>query len=155
MRKYFLLGVALLVANNAFATTDYAEVTAKATIQIANKIECTGDLDFGTIVMKANNSASTVSIDISEYHSTGDVLSVVDINSPDCIFGDDGVNYVNIEESDLPTSVTLTGEQSGKTVSVTDFEIYDGTGLNATLNIPANVTADTYVGTFTLAVAYE
>jgi len=32
MRKYFLISaVALLVTGNAFATTDYAEVTAKIT----------------------------------------------------------------------------------------------------------------------------
>ena len=62
MRKYFLLGATVLLAvNTANATTDYAEVTAKATIEVARQFECT-DFDFGTIVIKENNPETTVVI---------------------------------------------------------------------------------------------
>jgi len=55
MRKYFLLSaIALLAATNVNATTDYAEVTARAKIEVANTFEC-DDVDWGTIVVKAEN----------------------------------------------------------------------------------------------------
>ncbi|MBQ2810792.1 MAG: hypothetical protein IJF12_01340 [Alphaproteobacteria bacterium] len=57
MRKYFLLSaVALMAATSANATTDYAEVTAKATIEVATKHSCS-NLDFGTLVLKQGNKA--------------------------------------------------------------------------------------------------
>ncbi|MBQ2811507.1 MAG: hypothetical protein IJF12_04990 [Alphaproteobacteria bacterium] len=55
MRKYFLLSaVALMAATSANATTDYAEVTAKATIEVAGTFSCP-EIDWGTFVVKQGN----------------------------------------------------------------------------------------------------
>jgi len=60
MRKYFLLSaVALLATSTANATTDYAEVTAKATIEVATEFTC-DEINWGTIVVKANNPDFTL-----------------------------------------------------------------------------------------------
>ncbi|MBQ8870910.1 MAG: DUF4402 domain-containing protein [Alphaproteobacteria bacterium] len=160
MRKYFLLGaVALLAASNANATTDYAEVTAKATIQVASSATC-DILNFGTIVVKQGNEDSTVTLDSDDYSKpiiTGDILSVSGANVPACSFGD-GTGELTGGNS-LPTSLTLTGDKTGETMTVTNFEMYDESDYSyyilATLNIPAGVAADVYTGSFTVYRAYE
>ena len=147
MRKYFLLSaVALLTATSANAATDYAEVTAKATIEVASTLECE-DIDFGTIVVKQNNEASTIQLIDAEPIITGNgVISTTAGRAAICeLFRD--------ASSNLPDSVTLTNE-NGKTIIVDNLINFDDTGLMATLNIPDKVSTGTYTGTFTLAYTY-
>ena len=159
MRKYFLTcAVAMLVATSANATTDYAEVTAKATIQVANTMEC-DSFDYGNIVVKANNPKSYVYADKTFTEGvlsiTGNTLFAVTCvtNAPDS---------GNVENVSFPSSVTLKGTTSdtpltltGLTVdsdgTMTPMEFYIGEG---TLEIPANVKADTYTGSFTVSYTY-
>ena len=154
MKKYFLLSVAaLMISGTANATTDYAEVTAKATIEVAGTFSCP-EITFGTIVVKQNNAPSTVRLSIygGAYDITGDIISVTGENVSDCEYpsGD----YPVIDEHSVPTSLTLTGEESSETIFVTDIQVVDETTFDMKLNIPANVTADTYIGTFTVTTTY-
>jgi len=158
MRKYFLLSaVAMLMTTTANATTDYAEVTAKATIQIANKMECT-DLNFGTIVVKQNNAASKLIFDYDafangEFTATGDILSYTGMKHTHCLFSSENA------EADIDSyerNIILTGENGG-TMSV-DIELLEAdtnyADFGGTLNIPEKVTAGTYTGSFGVSTVY-
>ena len=148
MRKYFLLSaVALLATSTAFATTDYAEVTAKATIEVATKLDC-GSINFGTIVVKQDNEPSTVTVgmyDDDSYTTTGDVLSVS---------GQNGGTNCWTTAGNFPTSVTISDENSN-TMQI-DIKMNSSYNtLGGTLHIPGNVNAGTYEGSFTVtSVAY-
>jgi len=135
MRKYFLLSaVALLATSTANATTDYAEVTAKATIEVAGTFDCP-EIDFGKIVVKQNNAESRV----YEGGPEGDIISVE--KNPEllqCTF--------NSEKIDLVAHMSLTNpEAPGKVITLN----YEG---GYTLIIPANITAGEYTGTTTMTV---
>ena len=148
MRKYFLISaVALLATSTAFATTDYAEVTAKATIEVATELDC-GSINFGTIVVKQNNAASTVTVGMADddsYTTTGDVISVSGQNSGTTCWTTAG---------NFPTSVTISDENSN-TMQI-DIKMNSSYNiLGGTLHIPGNVNAGTYEGSFTVtSVAY-
>ncbi|MBE6450346.1 MAG: DUF4402 domain-containing protein [Alphaproteobacteria bacterium] len=165
MRKYFLLSaVALLAASTANATTDYAEVTAKATIEVANTFTCS-ELNFGTIVMKQNNEKTELwlthdgsSLDSYDIDSTN-IISATDYDTANCSF--DSVVAGNIT---LPTSIQLTGVNTSEKLTVDSFG-YAGVGgepdvsfnklhIGAMLHIPSKVTADEYIGSFTVSVVY-
>ncbi|MBE6450510.1 MAG: hypothetical protein E7016_00930 [Alphaproteobacteria bacterium] len=150
MRKYFLISaVALLATSTANATTDYAEVTAKATIEVAGSLNC-DDMDFGTIVVKQNNKAATIRLHLTNdfdprvSYDSDDILSVADINPANCD---------NIVDRNLPTAIPLTNG-SGAKMLVTDFDIMDDAVICGTLNIPANVKAGEYTGSFTATTTY-
>ena len=145
MRKYFLLGVAALLATStANATTDYAEVTAKATIEIAGTFEC-DDIDFGTIVVKQNNGE--ININDSCKANSDDLIS---ISASDCLsqcranssFGTTGFDDVTLKN------------ENGNTITLTDIALVDDGTLYSFLNIPANVKAGEYTGSFTVTVTY-
>ncbi|MBE6450465.1 MAG: DUF4402 domain-containing protein [Alphaproteobacteria bacterium] len=147
MRKYFLLSaVALLVASTANATTEYAEVTARATIQVAGIFECS-DLDFGTIVVKQNNGISTIFVDSSGYDEpdiSGDIISVTGESMAGCY--SDEANY------NMPTSVELSAE--GKTKKLTVELNTTETDIGGKLTIPAQIESGTYTGSFTVTSTY-
>ncbi|MBQ2811056.1 MAG: DUF4402 domain-containing protein [Alphaproteobacteria bacterium] len=163
MRKYFLLSaVALLAASTANATTDYAEVTAKATIEVANTFTCS-ELNFGTIVMKQNNAESYLwllhdgsSID---YDLDVDVISATDYSTATCSF-----DSVISERVTLPDSIQLTGVNTSEKLTVDSFGYATSGGepdvsfnklhIGAMLHIPSKVTADEYIGSFTVSVVY-
>ena len=150
MRKYFLLSaVALLAATTANATTDYAEVTAKATIEVAGTLEC-GDMNFGTIVVKSGRTESTT-ITMDENGASFDenhILSVTDDSISWCTS-----DYIDAEGSSFfgDTTVTLTGDNGTLSVDIIDYNYGD---IYSKLTIPANVKAGTYTGTFTVTLTY-
>ncbi|MBQ8870868.1 MAG: DUF4402 domain-containing protein [Alphaproteobacteria bacterium] len=159
MRKYFLLSaVAILAATNVNATTDYAEVTAKATIEVAGTFECS-DLDFGTIVVKQGNAESIVTAFMSYDENedfiqasskSGDIISVSGASTASCGYIDD---YHTPSGVDIPTSVTLIGNNGSMTAAL---KMSDESWfyIDGTLTIPANVKAGEYTGSFTVTATY-
>jgi len=145
MRKYFLLSaVAMLMTTTANATTDYAEVTAKATIEVANTMSC-DNIDWGTIVVKQNNGE--INIDDSCEADSDDLIS---ISASDCR------SQCRANSSFETTGfddVTLKNE-NGNTITLTNIDLADDGTLYSYLNIPANVKAGTYTGSFTVTVTY-
>ena len=153
MRKYFLTcAVALLAASTANATTDYAEVTAKATIEVANSLYCTDDLKFGTIVVKQNNSASTVTIDDSgQPIIAGDIISVSEPDDGDnavqCFDHDDNVIEGNLSH---PTTIKLSNGTNELDVTL----LSNGGNITGILHIPPMVNKGDYTGSFTVSYTY-
>jgi len=160
MRKYFLLSVAaLMISGTANATTDYAEVTAKATIEVASQISC-GNIDFGTIVVKQGNEAFDIDLngDVVD-DEAGDVIkSPGRVASATC-----HIATGNIVSYEVPGSVTLYGKKSNnsKTLAVSlgiqeggdGVSIYDLV-IEPDLTVPADIVSDEYEGAFTLTVTY-
>ncbi|MBE6450808.1 MAG: hypothetical protein E7016_02460 [Alphaproteobacteria bacterium] len=148
MRKYFLTSaVALLSISTANATTDYAEVTAKATIEVAGTFSCS-EINYGTIVVKQKNGA----FDIlgNNLSSSGgyadDLISITGVNSatstctatiPDSVGG-----YVELKNSN--------GDKIG-----VEYHGEGSTNLYSFLSIPAEVKAGEYEGSFTLTLTQE
>ena len=154
MRKYFLLSaVAMLMTTTANATTDYAEVTAKATIQVAGTIECT-DIDYGTIVVKQGNEKIHI-VGYDEYESK-DILSITTVRDQAVCYTNDG--YSQAGDFSYPNSVTLSGTTSDTPLTLTLYDPAWGANNDAwlmpELTIPANVKADTYTGSFTMTYTY-
>jgi len=165
MRKYFLLGVAMLVATNVNATTDYAEVTAKATIQIAGQLSCPSSIDFGTIVVKANNAESFVYFSGGNF--TGDILSVSAFTNPDNFVegsynGELGCG-VNLNDEigevvatfSIPPSIKLKNGENEmlltlNTIENTTWDMF----IDPRLTVPQKVTAGDYIGAFTVTATY-
>ncbi|MBQ2810611.1 MAG: hypothetical protein IJF12_00400 [Alphaproteobacteria bacterium] len=158
MRKYFLLSaVALMLTTTANATTDYAEVTAKATIEVASEITC-DELDWGTIVVKANNPEFTLSTDTIAGDAE-DMPSIISVSgySLDGKCYKDGVIFDSYGPDDIipmtfsTTSTTLknaNGDELGLALSWEADHIY------STLTIPANVKAGEYTSSFTATFIY-
>ena len=159
MRKYFLLSaVALMISGTANATTDYAEVTAKATIEVANQIECT-DLNFGTIVVKQSNKSSQIEIcenaddDLSSTLDINgdDILSVTGYSPAHCV----GAYHPSSESGLNPLSyTTVITNENGDKLTVSDLFQVDEEFICGKLTIPANVKAGEYTGSFTVSVTY-
>ena len=149
MRKYFLLSaVALLTATTANATTDYAEVTARATIEVAGTLDCT-DLDFGTIVVKQNNKDTYVDVDP---FSTGitfgtDIIKVTGSGMSYCTSDNDYLDVLTTNE------ISLVSEETDDVLTV-QITNHDQTELSGYLSIPANVKAGEYTGSFTVTQTY-
>ncbi|MBE6450909.1 MAG: hypothetical protein E7016_02965 [Alphaproteobacteria bacterium] len=146
MRKYFLLSaVALMATTTANATTDYAEVTAKATIQVAGTFECDngGVIDFGTIVVKQDNEEFV----IENGDSASDDLISLDYSPESCTpnTGDFG--------SDITFSTELKNA-GGNKLSLSGYLDSDSEEIQTELTIPSDVPAGVYEGTFTLAQTY-
>ena len=150
MRKYFLLSaVALLTTSTANATTDYAEVTAKATIEVAGTLECS-DWNWGIIVVKQNNAeftmdsdGTTESKDVISYDNGGQDALV------HCTIPNNSTSswYDGLELSDI----TLTSGSNKITIK----NVYAYLSfINGTLSIPANVKAGEYTGSFTVTHTY-
>ncbi|MBQ8870062.1 MAG: DUF4402 domain-containing protein [Alphaproteobacteria bacterium] len=142
-----------MISGTANATTDYAEVTAKATIEVAGTIDCT-DLNFGTIVMKQNNKDSVLTLDYNNVDEevtstlTEDLLSVSNASVAVCRMEDP-------TKFKIPTSVILTGANGSMTVSLTTQD----TGTTASrilgsLSIPTDVKAGEYTGSFIVTYTY-
>ena len=153
MRKYFLLSaVALLAATSANATTDYAEITAKATIEVANKYTCS-ELNFGTIVLKQDNQDSILTLDTDSLlgvasTTTGDILSVSgDLSLPEC---DGNISNEFPVDPSIP-AIKLT-DDAGQELTVSDLGVNGGEAniTKATLFIPAGTRKGVFTGTFTL-----
>ena len=165
MRKYFLLSaVALLTATNANATTDYAEVTAKATIEVANQMECS-DWDLGTIVIKSNNPTTTITTDTITLDYDSDIILSISNGTNSyslvCYVSDYTGNYSNITVG-VPNAIKLTGKTNGDQIiinNITSDAHDDASGgielaINGTFNIPASVKADDYESVFTVNMVY-
>ncbi|MBE6450854.1 MAG: hypothetical protein E7016_02690 [Alphaproteobacteria bacterium] len=144
MRKYFLLSaVALMISGTANATTDYAEVTAKATIEVAGTFTCE-DLDFGTIVVKQNNSVMSLVAPGSTSESLPEgIISVSGSGVAMC----DGTSF-----SDGKISLDLKNENN-QTMNLLVDKVAGDT-LVGTLTIPTEVKAGTYTGSFTVTQTY-
>ncbi|MBE6450780.1 MAG: hypothetical protein E7016_02320 [Alphaproteobacteria bacterium] len=142
MRKYFLTSaVALLSISTANATTDYAEVTAKATIEVAGKFEC-DEIDFGKIVVKQNNAVITLD-DGECFEGCDDLISIDNTNIfPDCTV-----------ESASGDTLILENE-NGDTMELEVYGIADYKVYYTTLQIPAKVTPGEYTGSITVTHAY-
>ncbi|MBE6451302.1 MAG: hypothetical protein E7016_04995 [Alphaproteobacteria bacterium] len=149
MRKYFLLGaVALLATSTANATTDYAEVTAKATIEVANTFGC-DEIDFGTIVVKQDNHEFVIASDSSGYTIIGEGASdfiSMNINDPKSTCHD---FYPDLEQINVTTKLT---NDKGDKMTLSCHGAEDM--LYPELTIPANVKAGTYTGSFTITINY-
>ena len=151
MRKYFLLSaVALLATSTANATTDYAEVTAKATIEVAGTFTC-DDIDFGTIVVKQGNEAIILDTSGPQFEPYGDLLSINSFSSPSCY----KANGEPVTEDplffDMDTIYLKNINGDGMALQPT----YSDGILNAILTIPANVKPGEYTGSFTLTITQE
>ena len=150
MRKYFLLSaVALMAATTANATTDYAEVTAKATIQVAGTISCT-DFNFGTIVVKNQNEESVLEVQYNSSYPSGDILSVSNPAGSECSNNLTIGGYQDYTNIDIPTVILKNGDNE---MSAT-FEAANNDGLTGILTIPANVKAGEYTGSITITATY-
>ena len=140
MRKYFLLSaVALMAATTANATTDYAEVTAKATIEVAGTFDCP-EIDFGKIVVKQNNAEFEVYEEVGcDGDGADSCISVEkDPSGLQCT--------LNSEKIDLVAHMSLTNPEAPGKVITLNYE------AGYTLIIPANITAGEYTGTTTMTV---
>ncbi|MBE6451291.1 MAG: hypothetical protein E7016_04935 [Alphaproteobacteria bacterium] len=166
MRKYFLLSaVAILAATNVNATTDYAEVTARATIEMANEVTCS-EFNFGTFVIKKGNGE--ISFDSSQIgmdelsHLSGDINSLIShsgYTSAVCSLSD--MDNAIIDGATTSTNyVTLKGKKSSKTLNA---ELKsggympgssDGVYFSGILTIPEDIEADEYTGSFTINFTY-
>ena len=139
MRKYFLLSaVALLATSTANATTDYAEVTARATIEVAGTFDCP-EIDFGTIVVKQNNSEITIyDSDTDPNHSSYDdfISMSKDPTGLQCTYNSNKVDMIGVY-------IDLQGTKGGAPLNLTYNTGYQ-------LVIPDNVTPDVYTGTTTI-----
>ncbi|MBQ2810533.1 MAG: DUF4402 domain-containing protein [Alphaproteobacteria bacterium] len=147
MRKYFLLSaVALLTATSANATTDYAEVTAKATIEVAGTFECS-DIDFGTIVVKQGNE--DIYLSSNGTSMSDDLISVSGDGNFSC-----SSSYLNLDNLLEIEDVSLTNE-SGDTLTLTNLALDVSLGyIGRDLIIPADVKAGDYTGSFTIILTY-
>ncbi|MBE6451381.1 MAG: hypothetical protein E7016_05400 [Alphaproteobacteria bacterium] len=145
MRKYFLLSaVALLSISTANATTDYAEVTARATIEVAGTFEC-DDIDFGTIVVKQNNGGMVVGDPLIE----GTIGSA----SPDFISATGSpYSFCTVLPQDTQEYRTLLKNSNGDSLSL--VTMVDNSSVYSELTIPAKVKAGEYTGAFTVTVTY-
>ena len=143
MRKYFLISaVALMAATSANATTDYAEVTAKATIEVANTFTCP-NLDWGTIVVKQQNDDIII---VSESGSdSDDLISYSGTGKTEC-----NIDVMN----DYGETISLKNS-SGDTINILiQSEYSESPSLISTITIPANVKAGEYTGLFTVTKTY-
>ena len=158
MRKYFLLSaVALMAATSANATTDYAEVTAKATIEVANELNC-WDLNWGTIVVKQNNQAFTLD---SASSTSEEVMAQVIRYDEDGYFICNGIGS-DTADYNLPDTVTLTSDNAGTPLTLRiltpgpeSMGIDDGSVvIYSELSVPANVKPGYYESQFTVSFTY-
>ena len=153
MRKYFLLSaIALMAATTANATTDYAEVTAKATIQVAGTFSCT-NMNWGTIVVKQGNAEAIIesTTGLNAYTESSDILSITGASYATCS------GYENQEDEifNLPTSVTLTNDNGDTMTYRPANELVSGdSNITGTLIVPPNVKAGEYTGSFTVTHTY-
>ena len=149
MRKYFLLSaVALLATSTANATTDYAEVTAKATIEVAGTLSCT-NMDFGNIVVKQGNSEIVINYSSEElFTNSSDVIATEGETS---FIACDGVDFYANEPS-YPSNVSLTA--SGKAKALSLELSHFGDGFDGSLTIPADIEAGTYENSITITYTY-
>jgi len=148
MRKYFLLSaVALLATSTANATTDYAEVTAKATIEVAGTFECI-DKDWGKIVVKQNNEE--FKIDTNGETTSADLISA----------NGDGFIYCDGTNEDASITIEdaiLTNQDTNKTIYMdVSLDGIDSTGtqLSSSLTIPSGIVSGEYTGSFTVTRTY-
>ena len=143
MRKYFLTcAVALLATSTANATTDYAEVTAKATIEVANELSCT-EMNWGTIIVKQNNEEFSVIFDGgSDSH---DLISVSGNGEVTC---SQSIGEVALDDEEFTLK-----NANADTISLIHVaqENYRITG---DLLIPANVKPGVYTGSFTVTYTH-
>jgi len=149
MRKYFLLSaVALLATSTANATTDYAEVTAKATIEVATKFSC-DNIDYGTIVVKQNNASFVIDAELGVVDDTNSLISW----SGD--WGITGVSTCSITfDDDFDENVTLKNN-NGDNITLNVYNRLGDPFLISTLTIPAQVKPGEYTGSFTVTVTSE
>ena len=146
MRKYFLLSaVALLVTTSANATTDYAEVTAKATIEVANEFSC-DEINYGTIVVKQGNESFT----IGDLSTGGDVSHIDDIISWKGT-ANTSAYCTGMNTEDMERFTTELTNAAGDTISLI-IESGGGSRLSSDITIPADVQPGEYTGSFTLTV---
>ena len=147
MRKYFLLSaVALLAATSANATTDYAEVTAKATIEVATKFSC-DELNWGTIVVKQDNEEFLILQDGSS--TSDDLISISGNGLTSCSYDD--LSDVSFPETNYE-NVILTND-NGDEIELTEVYSFDNE-IGTTLVIPDNVQPGEYEGHFTITLTY-
>ncbi|MBQ8870957.1 MAG: DUF4402 domain-containing protein [Alphaproteobacteria bacterium] len=162
MRKYFLLSaVAMLATSTANATTDFAEMTARATIEYANVFEFT-DLNFGTITLATDKYDIELPLsctgDVEYYPSDG---AVVNVTGADAARLKVTSKVPNIDNLILPSDgdVELLGDNG--TIVLKNVhkcaESDDGSDLSigATILIPASTPAGTYVNSFVIMATYE
>ena len=153
MRKYFLLSaVALMAATSANATTDYAEVTAKATIEVAGTFTC-DNINWGTIVVKQNNKETYVDLNIETGADVGpDVLSYDSGNNSE---GGSWCDLSSDTHHEYDENIRLTSDEGNTmTAMIYDAEVGSQRVLSGKLNIPANVKAGTYTGSFIVTATY-
>ena len=148
MRKYFLLSaVALLATSTANATTDYAEVTAKATIEVAGTFTC-DPIDYGTIVVKQGNEEFTIYQ--SGESSSNDLISISGVSGGYCELSTDGVFMEDKELDDV-----VLKNENGDTITLIDLWMEGGSNsILHTLEIPADVKPGDYTGSFTITQTY-
>ena len=157
MRKYFLLGaVAMLATNTANATTDYAEVTAKATIEVAGILDCSSNvLECGTIVVKQYNKEIQVPCGYPSIY--GDPFNMP---LPEDVISHTGGNMVICPNANFGTEGTSIGtieliSGNNKIQFAVGGEITpEGETVMGRLTIPANVPAGPYTGSFTITSTY-
>ncbi|MBE6451452.1 MAG: hypothetical protein E7016_05770 [Alphaproteobacteria bacterium] len=142
MKKYLLLFLFTFLTTVANATTDYAEVTATATIEVAEVIQCENSvLNFGDLAIKSGNKASTVTVG-STTSSTGDVIATKNTSTATC--SDSTLDWDSVGD------VTLTSKDTTDTLTMSNIGLDGNNNVTATLYIPENTDSGTYTGTFTV-----
>ena len=144
MKKYFLsMCFVFLTISNVNSATDYAEVTARASIQVAEVVECENPImNFGSLAVKANNEESSVALGANSTTQNGDVVAVNNASTATC--SNQELNWEAVGD------VTLTNN-NGKTVTITDIGVDANNNVTGNLIIPKNADSGEYVGTFTVA----
>ncbi|MBE6451275.1 MAG: hypothetical protein E7016_04855 [Alphaproteobacteria bacterium] len=151
MRKYFLLSaVALMVATNVNAES-YVQgsITAEARLVSATGLDCS-DLNFGTIVTKANRTqVSRVITDLDTNEFTGDIIDVINPG-----YG----AYCQIDGSDatpsFETQRIMLYHESGSGYVNLKIETGADYYLRGELSIPQTAPDGLYTGTVTVVATY-
>ena len=167
MRKYFLLStvaLATMVASESKAD-DIVDFDVSAKIKHAVTTETVTPLSFGTIIVDTKKSGvATVTLTpksgsydgSADISATGGIVNISDNmrnldSSVPCL-----EDYNDYWTRNMPTTLTLTGADTGETLTVSDFTTtgLQGTGycVGATLTIPdtATVKEDDYSASITV-----
>ena len=153
MRKYFLLSaVAILAATNVNATTDYAEITAEATVSVAKVLQCASyTLNMGTFTIKeGNNPIDIMAMDTSSpYYDSSDIINfdIPETSYISCYDVDFSSDYAT-----FPNRIDLTGTTHKQTIQA--YLYASGSEVRGMPIFPADVKADTYTGSFTITYTY-
>ena len=170
MTKYFRTAIAasaavaaLATGSSAFAASATADARAEILTTLTLTVRAGSSLNFGQI---ANNGGGTVVIDPSTGNRTCAATLVCVGSSSPVTFDVTGTSGSAVGVTLPAGSVTLTGVNTGQTMSLGTFTRYFPAGntlaggatsflVGGTLSVGATQSADVYNGTFNVSVEYQ